>query len=132
MAVLVSTNPARNYEKVGSVKVSSTQEVKKKVELANKVRVAWKELGAEQRTKLLEPLYKEFQKREKEIALLTTREIGKPITEALADCEWDRDYFKEFLKNGKEYIKDEITHQEKGVVHKIIYEPIGTAAVIVP
>jgi len=132
MSTLVSTNPAKNYKKVGSVEVSSSDEIKRKVDLANKAKTAWKELGVEERTELLRPLYQEFQKREKEIALLTTREIGKPISEALADLEWDKVYFKAFFGDGKRYLKDEITHKEKGSVHKIIYEPRGAAAVIVP
>jgi len=132
MAILVSTNPGKNYQKIGSVKVSTAQEIKKKVELANKVKGIWKEIGVVQRTKLLAPLYKELQKRKKEIALSTTKEIGKPISESLNDLEWDSGYFKEFLKHGKEYLKDEITHKEKGVVHKIVYESIGTTTVIAP
>jgi len=132
MAILISTNPAKNYEKLGSVKVSTPQEIKKKVKLANKAKRAWKELGVDQRTKFLKPLYQEVKKREKEIALLTTREIGKPIQDSLADFAWDYDYFKEFLKDGKKYLKDEITCKEKGKLHKIIYEPWGTTAVIAP
>lgn len=132
MKQLISTNPAKNYKKIGTVEISTSQEIKKKVELANQAKAAWKELGVEERTKLLKPLYKVLQKRKKEIALLTTREIGKPINEALDDLEWDSGYFKEFLKYGREYLKDEVTHKEKGRVHKIVYEPVGTAAVVVP
>ena len=132
MKMLISTNPAKNYEKVGLVEVSSTQEIKKKVDLANKVKGSWKELEVVERTKFLKPLYQEFLKRKKEIAILTTKEIGKPITEALEDLEWDTGYFKEFLKMGKEYLKDEITYKDKNSVHKIVFEPIGTTAVIVP
>lgn len=132
MAVLISTNPAKNYKKLGSVKVSSSQEIKRKVELANKVKLDWKELGAIKRRDLLLPLFKEFQKRKKEIALLITREIGKPISESLADLDWDDEYFNDFLKNGPKYLKDEVTYRKGRVLHKIVYEPIGTTAVIVP
>jgi acyl-CoA reductase-like NAD-dependent aldehyde dehydrogenase len=132
MAKLVSTNPAKNYRKIGSVKVSSPQEIKRKVRLANRAKKFWKGLEVDQRTKLLKPLYKEVQKRKEEIALLTTREIGKSINESLSDFDWDFGYFNEFLKHGREYLKDEITHKEEKAIHKIVYEPIGTAAVIVP
>lgn len=132
MTFLISTNPAKNYKKIGSVEVSSTQEIKKKVDLANKVKEDWKELGVVERTRLLKPLYQEFLKRKKKIAILTTKEIGKPITEALEDLKWDVDYFKEFQRMGKEYLKDEITYKDKNSVHKIVFEPIGVTAVIVP
>ena len=132
MAILISTNPAKNYKKIGSVSVSTPQEIKRKVDQANKAKSDWKELRATKRRDLLLPLFREFQRRKKEIALLVTREIGKPITESLSDLDWDDEYFNDFLKNGPKYLKNETTHKKGRVVHKIIYEPIGTAAVIVP
>ena len=44
MATLISTNPAKDYQKLGSVKVSTLSEIKKKVALANQAKKAWKEL----------------------------------------------------------------------------------------
>lgn len=132
MKKLISTNPAKNYKKIGSVNISNTQEIKNKVKQANKAKETWKELGIVKRSQLIKPLYNEFIKRKKEITLLTTREIGKPISESLDDWGWDKGYFKEFLKMGKKYLKDKITFKDKNSTHKIIYEPIGTAAVIVP
>ncbi len=131
MAELVSINPA-NYERIGSVKVSTLQEIKQKVELANKAKLGWKELGVVERAKYMEKLFKEFQKRKRDIALLVTKEMGKPISDSRDDLEWDVDYFKDFVVNGPKYLKDEITFEDNKSVHKIVYEPIGTAAVIVP
>ncbi len=132
MTILISTNPAKNYKRIGSIEVSTSQEIKRKVDQANKAKSDWKELGAIKRTQLLKPLCREFQQRKKEIALLVTREIGKPITESIDDLNWDDEYFADFLKNGPEYLKDEITYRKGKAFHKIIYEPIGTAAVVVP
>ena len=132
MTTLVSTNPAKNYKKLGSVKVSTLSEVKKKVTMANHAKKAWKELGIEKRINLIKPLYKEFIKKKQQIALLTTREIGKPISEAFDDFAWDSDYFKSFLEEGKKYLKDQITQQNKKSLQKIVYEPWGVTAVIVP
>ena len=132
MAKLISTNPARNYAPIGSVDISSASEIKAKVAVANKAKNGWKELGIRKRIQLLHPLYAEFQQRKKEIALLVTREIGKPITESLDDLAWDDTYFLDFFNNGPRYLKDEVTHKTSGGVHKIIFEPLGVAAVIVP
>lgn len=132
MVNLISTNPADNYKKLGSVKISTFPEIKKKVAEANKAKLGWKELGVEKRTKLLSPLFKEFLKRKKEIAELTTKEIGKPISDALADVDWDVDYFKAYLDDGVKFLKDEITFKKDQEIHKIVYEPFGVAAVIAP
>src|SRR3989344_7054174 len=132
MKKLISTNPAKNYQVLGSVNISSPQEIKHKVESANKAKTLWKELGVSKRIKILRPLYNEFVKRKKDIALLTTREMGNPINDVLADLEWDQSYFNWFLDNGEKYLADEITYKDRKQTHKIIYDPIGVAAVIVP
>lgn len=132
MAMLISTNPAKNYKKISSVKVSTLSEIKEKVKLANEAKEGWKELGVKKRAQLLKPLYHEYKKRKKEFALLTTKEMGKPISEALSGADWDLVYFKDFLINGPKYLKDEVNCKDKKAVHKIIFEPIGTAAAITP
>lgn len=132
MAKLVSTNPAKNYEVLGSVDVSTAKEIKAKVAKARAATVGWKSLGVVKRIALLQPLYQQFLKRKKEIALLVTREIGKPIIEAKSDLDWDQGYFQDFLDHGAMYLQDEIPYQENGKSHRVVYEPLGVAAVIVP
>lgn len=132
MTKLISTNPANGYKKVGEVTVSTVTEIKRKVKEANQVKKAWKELGVEKRTEMLKPIYDEVVKRKEEIAKMVMLEIGKPITEAIEDINWDLTYFSYFLDNGKKFLAEEITHKENNTQHKVVYEPIGTAAVIVP
>lgn len=129
---IISTNPANNYEKIGEVKTSTIAEIKEKVSQANRAKKAWKDLGVKERIKRLTPLYQIIEKRKGEIALLITREIGKPIKEAIDDINWDLTYFKWYLDNSEKYLSDEITYKEGNVIHKVIYESIGTAASIVP
>lgn len=121
---LISTNPAKNYEAIGSVNISTLVEIKQKVTLAQKAKSSWKEMGVSKRIKYLQKLYAEFIKRKKEIANLITKEIGKPITETLDDLEWDQSYFKWFLDNGEKYLSDEITFRNDNQIHKIIFELI--------
>ncbi|KKQ24640.1 MAG: NAD-dependent aldehyde dehydrogenase [Candidatus Roizmanbacteria bacterium GW2011_GWC2_37_13] len=128
----MSTNPAKNYEKLGEVNISLLSEIKEKVRLANQAKEAWKNIRIKERIKRLTPLYNLIDKNKKEIALLITKEIGKPIKEAVEDINWDLIYLKWYLENGEKYLNDEITHKEGNVVHKVIYEPIGTVASIVP
>lgn len=132
MKKIISTNPAKNYEVIGEVQVSTLSEIKKKVKGANKARKVWKELGLEKRIALLTPLLDQIEKRKEELALIITREMGKPISESRDDISWDISYLKSFFKLGAEYLKDEETYRQGSSVHKIIFEPIGTAAVITP
>ena len=41
-------------------------------------------------------------------------------------------YFKWFLENAEEALADKITYQDENTLHRIVFEPIGVAAVIVP
>lgn len=132
MKTLISTNPARNYEPIGSVAISTLSEIKQKVAMAQKAKTSWKEFGVTKRIELLKPLLNEFMQRKEELALLITKEIGKPIAESLDDIAWDEDYFKSFLENGEKYLADQITFEDSKSIHKIIYEPIGVTAVITP
>lgn len=132
MTQLVSTNPAKNYQVLGSVTVSTAKEIVQKVARASAATEKWKELGAVKRSELLQPLYDLFLKRKEEIAVLVTQEIGKPITESRSDLDWDKEYFQDFLTNGPKYLVDEILYNEGGKTHRVIYEPLGVTAVIVP
>lgn len=132
MNKLISTNPARNYEIIGEVTTSTIAEIKEKVDLANRAKKVWKDLGVRERVKKLTSFYKKVEGRKNEIALLITKEIGKPIKEAIEDIDWDLTYFKWYLDNGEKYLGDEATHKEGNVIHKVVYEPIGTVASIVP
>lgn len=132
MIQLISTNPAKNYEVLGSVSVTPLKEIKARVANARAATAGWKALGVKKRIELLRPLYQQFLKRKNEIALLVTREIGKPITEAKSDLDWDGGYFQNFLDHGAMYLQDEIPYQKNGKSHRVIYEPLGVASVIVP
>ena len=132
MSKLISTNPAKDYKVIGSVKISTIQEIKQKIANAQKAKTEWRELGVEKRIELLRPIFQEFMKRKKGLALLITKEMGKPIKESLDDIAWNENYFNWFLDNGKKYLSDEITFEDKKSIHKIVYEPIGIAAVIAP
>lgn len=46
MKKIISTNPAKNYEVIGSVNISILSEIKQKVKEANQAKTYWKELGS--------------------------------------------------------------------------------------
>jgi succinate-semialdehyde dehydrogenase / glutarate-semialdehyde dehydrogenase len=130
MNKLISINPAKNYEVIGEVNVSTDEEIKEKVEMANQAKLAWKELGIKRRVELLRPLLEEFKKRKEELQLLETKEMGKPAIEAKLDGFFEE--FEWFLNNSEKALSDEITHEDEKSIHKIVYEPYGVAAVITP
>jgi len=132
MAKLVSTNPARNYEVLGAVDISSDKEIHAKVSAAHAAKLAWKEIEVKQRIEFLKPIYEDFKNRVEELALLETRETGRAITESRSIIDGHINKIKWFLDNAESALSDEITYEDDVVVHRIVYEPIGVAAVITP
>lgn len=131
MQRLISRNPA-NHAIVGEVTVSTASEITAQVKHAHAAKLPWKLLGAKKRVELLRPLLTALTQKENEILLLTTREMGKPITQAKEDFAADLIYLQHFFDHGPQYIEDEITFHQGNAIHKIVYEPRGVAACIVP
>lgn len=132
MKKIISTNPGNNYKSVGEVYMTSPSEIRKKVNTANSAKKLWKTFGLNKRVRLLLPLVRLIEKRKEEIALMTTREMGKPIKESRDDVSWDIGYLKSFFELGAQYLKDEVTYSNGSALHTIVYEPIGSVAVITP
>ncbi|MFH1089753.1 MAG: aldehyde dehydrogenase family protein [Candidatus Uhrbacteria bacterium] len=132
MAKLISTNPANNYEVIGKVEISTTQEIKEKIALANEAKTTWKKLGIKKRIELLKPVCAEFKQKANKIAELISKEMGKPINQCLNEANGYVAEFEWFMENAEFALKDETTHEDKNSIHKIVYEPFGTTAVITP
>src|SRR4030042_1052716 len=132
MKKIVSTNPGRNYEVIGEVIASTNSEIKKKVDDANNVKQKWSDLGIKKRIEIVNKAYLAYKADEKQIAELITKEVGTPMTECRSEVKWNWSYVNWFIKNVESAIGEEITFEDKTSLHKILYEPIGTTAVITP
>lgn len=132
MAKLISTNPAKNYEKIGSVNITTLREIKEIISLAKKVKTEWKELGVEKRATFVWDVYNRLMDRKEELINLIIKETGKCLKDARVEVDRYGKYFKWFLENAETSLKDEITYEDDKTVHKIVYEPFGISAVITP
>lgn len=131
MKKLISRNPADNSI-IGEVTVSTATEIADNVKQAHAAKLPWKLVGLKKRVEILRPLIAALSNKEKEITSLITREIGKPITEARSEFESVIVYLQHFLDEDSKYLEDEITFREGNAVHRIVYEPRGVVASIVP
>ncbi len=130
MSTLVSINPS-NYERLGEVKISTKKEIKGKVELAHSSQKKWNDIGLSKRLDVLKSLLFLFIEQKKELALLSSQEMGMPYNEALDDLSFGIEYFTWYLENAEKYLKPEVTFEDEKEIHKVIYEPKGVAAVII-
>lgn len=132
MTKLISTNPAKNYEVLGEIEISTEEEIRNKVKAARLAKDNWKSLGVTGRVELLRKVADEITKRKEEIAKLATKEMGMPMTQSLFDVDSALDYFNWYLENAEKYLSPEVTFEDEKSIHRVFYEPIGVTAVIVP
>jgi acyl-CoA reductase-like NAD-dependent aldehyde dehydrogenase len=127
-----STNPAKNYEVIGKVEATSNEKISKMVDKANSEKDRWGKTSIKERVEVVKKLCKVFKDNEKQIAQLITKEIGTPNVECLDEVQWNWSYVDWFLDNVERSISPETTYEDTASTHQILYEPIGTAAVITP
>lgn len=132
MLKLTSINPSKEYESLGTVDISTESEISEKVKKANRAVQEWKEIGLRKRLTQLRPIYDKFTEEKERLAELESKEMGMPIKESRIDLDAGLEYFNWYLKNAEKYISPEITFEDDNEIHKVYYEPVGVAAVIVP
>ena len=108
------------------------EDIINKVNIAKSVQDAWAYLELEDRTKILNDVYKSLENSSEEIAKLISLEIGKPITQARGEVKSTLNNIKWDLDNAHKYISPEITFENEKEVDKVFYEPKGLVAVISP
>lgn len=129
---LISTNPGKNYEAVGEIETSTEEEIRQKAEKAKEAQNHWRQIGLDERIKLLKKVTEEFLRRKEELAQLATKEMGMPITQTRFDIEDAVRYFNWYLDNAEKYLSPQVVYEDDNVINKVFYESIGIAAVISP
>lgn len=133
MSKLISTNPSKNFEEVGSVQISSQVEIKEAVQKAKKAFKTWRKLTVKERVEYLQDVYDKLYAKSEEISRLASTEMGFPIKDQkMFDMGDGFNYFKWYLENAEQILADEITFEDENEVHKVVYEPYGVSAVIQP
>jgi len=129
---LISTNPAKGYEEVGRVLISTEEEVIDAVKKAHEALPAWRALSIKNRREYFKKFLDLYKDRVKELAELQTREMGKPITESLSECNGRAATLELNVENSIKALEPQIldvydTHQTE-----LHFEPRGVVATIAP
>jgi succinate-semialdehyde dehydrogenase / glutarate-semialdehyde dehydrogenase len=129
---LISTNPSRNYEPIGSIRVSTEKDVRGAVSSARKAVRIWHDVGLDVRIKYIRALAHVFEKRKKELSRLISREMGMPIRDAEDDIDDGVSFLTWYCDNGHQYLDPEITYETAHEIHRVVHEPRGIVVIIVP
>lgn len=128
--MIASTNPYTG-EQIVKFKECSKSEINKKLKHAHKTYEGWKITSYEHKADLMNKLAEVLEKNKKTYAEAITREMGKPISQAIAEiekCAWVCTYY---AKNARIQLKNDVikTAASKSYVS---YEPIGVVLAVMP
>jgi succinate-semialdehyde dehydrogenase/glutarate-semialdehyde dehydrogenase len=130
-AVVESIDPA-NGELFETYEIFTESAIEEALGVASTSFESWRKTSWGDRSALMSAVASEFRADADDIAKTVSREMGKPITEALAEvekCAWACDYYAE---NGEEFLAAEPIDTGDGrriAVHK---RPLGTVLAIMP
>jgi acyl-CoA reductase-like NAD-dependent aldehyde dehydrogenase len=130
--VLVSTNPAKNYEPIGEVPVSTSSDIEAAVRQTRMAQPLWQALGVKGRIEAVRRLRKIFEKNADSIQSGMSREMGMSLQGAKGSYDWSLNHIDWYIDNAESCLAPEVTFENATEIHRVYYEPHGVAAVIAP
>lgn len=125
-----SINPATG-ETIKSYTLYSEQEVSEKVNAVHKAWLSWKETSFEQRSSLLNRMAEVLLHRKGELAKLMALEMGKPITQGVAEVEKCASVCKYYAEYANDQLADMIIETEASKSF-VAFNPMGVVLAVMP
>src|SRR5680860_635346 len=128
--MIVSRNPY-NGEEIAKVKAFSKKEIDEALEVASNRFKSWKNTSFSSRSKLMMNVAKELKENKEEYAKTITLEMGKPITQAIAEVEKCASVCEYYAENAEQHLANENikTDAKKSYTS---FEPIGVVLAVMP
>ncbi len=130
-SVLTSTNPARGFEVLGEVAVSSENEIRDKVAQAHQAQILWAELSMDERVEYMQRLKQGFIDHAQEFTQMMSREMGMSIAlstdqvaRSIKTLDWN-------CQNAADALKPVRLHEDDTHINEMIYQPCGVMGCIV-
>ena len=127
---IISVNPY-NEEKLQEYQLYDQDQVENCLLKAQSQFLLWKEVSLSKRTKLLKKLARALENNKVKYGLLMTREVGKPISQSIAEIEKCIGLCKFYSKNAEDFLADELIKTEANESF-ISYDPLGVVLGIMP
>lgn len=127
---LETVNPATG-EAIKSYALHSASEVSNKIDQIHKAWLSWKETSFEQRSTLLNRMAEVLITRKAELSKLMALEMGKPVTQGLAEVEKCASVCKYYAAHAKEQLADAIIETEASKSF-VAFKPIGVVLAVMP
>ncbi len=130
MPAITTINPY-TQEKIATYNYHTDGEINKKLQTADTEFNQWCKIPITKRTKLLDNLKQQLKNNKKELATLITQEMGKPISESIAEiekCAWLCDFY---AVNAENFLADTFIKTDARESF-ISYDPLGVILAVMP
>src|SRR5438270_4368927 len=127
-----SVNPAKPSEVVGVFQSAGREHVEPAIQSAQQAFETWKRTSVEQRASLLHTVAGMLRERKFEFAAWMVFEVGKNWAEADADVAETIDFAEFYAREALRLAQAKTPTQLPGEADRLIYIPLGVAAVIPP
>jgi 1-pyrroline-5-carboxylate dehydrogenase len=129
---IVSLNPAKPSEIIGTAAAAAPHHVDRALEAAWRAFPAWAARTAEDRAALLVNLAAAMRRRKLELAAWETLEASKNWTEAEADVAEAIDFCEYYARQALEFAKPLPIHPYPGEINQSWLQPLGAGLVLPP
>ena len=125
------TDPATG-ETVGSVPDLTTDDVKNAIAAADAALPAWRALLAGERARILRRWFDLVMTHQDDLAMILTREQGKPLAEAKGEIAYAASFIEWFAEEAKRIYGEVIPSHRTDSRIVVIKQPVGVVAAITP
>ncbi|MBC7417091.1 MAG: aldehyde dehydrogenase family protein, partial [Pedobacter sp.] len=128
--MLKSINPYSSKQ-VFEIQELHKSEIEEAIKKADERYHIWREVPIAEKRKLMKAAAAELRKHSKEYAVTITEEMGKPITQSLAEVEKCALVCEFYAENAEAQLANKIIKTEAFESY-VSYEPIGTVLAVMP
>ena len=128
--MITSINPY-NLKEVFSIKELTEKQTEDAINRAHERFISWRKTPFSKRSKLMKAAAEELRSNKEEYAETITKEMGKPIKQAIAEiekCAWVCDFYAE---NAENQLSNRVIETD-AVESYVSYEPIGVVLAVMP
>src|SRR5476651_1785900 len=127
---IISINPV-NGKQLRKYRAHSLKQAEQKIAQTHKAWLSWKNTSHDERSHLLINMAAVLQTRKKEFAILMAQEMGKPITQGVAEIEKCADVCEYYATNASIFLSDQLIETEASKSF-VSFQPIGVVLAIMP
>ncbi|GEK47617.1 NAD-dependent succinate-semialdehyde dehydrogenase [Halomonas pacifica] len=119
-------------ETLGHIPWLEAEQIRGAVDAAEAAFVHWRALRADERCERLLAWYDLIQANREDLAIIMTREQGKPLPDARGEVEYGASFVRWFAEEGKRTYGETIPSHIPNAALGTLKEPVGIAALITP